>query len=263
MPAVKKFQLDNLIAPEIVHDRFYAAIGWLSQWEDLRTVLEIGSSAGAGSTRAFVEGLSRNPNHPILYCIELSLPRFEKLGEMYAGHGFVKCYNASSVPPERFPSEEAVANFYHSHRGPLNNYPLDRVLDWLRQDIDYIAASGAQQNGIQLIKTENLINTFDMVLIDGSEFTGEAELDEVYGAKIICLDDTKTFKNYGSRHRLINDPSYQLIIDEGSLRNGFSVFCRHDLPSAWREQQMHLNRRGRPAQRSMRRSLLRSVLRWL
>lgn len=165
MPAVKKSELDNLIAPEIVHDRFYAAISWLSQWEDLRAVLEIGSSAGAGSTRAFIDGLSRNPNHPILYCIELSLPRFEKLREMYAGRGFVKCYNASSVPLERFPSEQAVASFYRSHRGPLNNYPLDRVLDWLRQDIDYIAASGARHNGIQLIKAENLIDTFDMVLL--------------------------------------------------------------------------------------------------
>ena len=248
-PVAKKSELDNLIGPEIVGDRFHAAICWLSRWEDLRTALEIGSSAGAGSTSAFVEGLSCNPNQPTLYCMELSLPRFEKLREAYAGIDFVRCYNASSIPLGKFPPEQDVVNFYHSHRGPLNDYPLDRVLGWLRQDIDYVASCGAPQNGIRLIKAEHCVDTFDMVLIDGSEFTGEAELDEVYGAKIICLDDTKTFKNYRSRKRLVSDPSYQLIIDDTSLRNGFSVFCRRDKPCAWRDRNMRLNRHGRPTRR--------------
>ena len=242
-------ELNHIIPPEITGDEFHAAISWLSEHEDIHTVLEIGSSAGGGSTSAFVEGLDRNPNRPILYCMELSAPRFERLQRAYAGLGFVKCYNASSVSVDKFPTESQVASFYGSQKTALNRWPLERVLGWLRQDIEYVAKSGAPQNGIEMIKAERAIETFDMVLIDGSEFTGSAELDEIYGATIICLDDTETFKNFHSRFRLVNDQAYELIIDNKMLRNGFSVFCRRDRACVWRDRGMYLDRRGRPAQR--------------
>jgi hypothetical protein len=248
-------ELNNIIPPEIAGDSFHAAISWLSEHEDLHTVLEIGSSAGGGSTTAFVDGLRRNPNRPILYCMELSMPRFEQLRRAYAGLDFVRCYNASSVSAEKFPTEKQVTAFYSSRRSPLNRWPLERVLGWLRQDIDYVAKSGAPQNGIQLIKAERAIDSFDMVLIDGSEFTGAAELEEIYGATIICLDDTQTFKNFCSRFRLTGDQAYELIIDDSSLRNGFSVFCRRDRPCVWRDRGMYLNARGQPAQSSRLRKL--------
>jgi hypothetical protein len=248
MPKVPKNSgLNNIIAPEISGDRFHASISWLSEHEELRTVLEIGSSAGGGSTTAFVEGLSRNPGRPTLYCMELSIPRFEKLRRTYSECDFVSCYNVSSVALERFPSEQDVAEFYNSQVSVLNQWPLEQVIGWLRQDIEYVASSGVPQNGIQRIKAENKIRYFDMVLIDGSEFTGNAELEEVHGAKIICLDDTRTYKNYRSRQRLMNDASYQLIVEDDSLRNGFSVFCRRDAPCAWRDRGIYLDDRGCPS----------------
>lgn len=51
------------------------------------------------------------------------------------------------------------------------------------------------EKGIQKIKRENEIDFFDVVLIDGSEFTGFVELSEVYGAKWLLVDDINTFKN--------------------------------------------------------------------
>jgi hypothetical protein len=68
------------------------------------------------------------------------------------------------------------------------------------------------------------IETFDAVLIDGSEFTGSAELDEVYGARFILLDDTETFKNWKNMRRLEADPRYRLVQHDPSTRNGFAVF---------------------------------------
>ncbi|MHC5832091.1 MAG: hypothetical protein ACYT04_92970, partial [Nostoc sp.] len=99
------------------------------------------------------------------------------------------------------------------HYTNLNLYPLERVLGWLRQDIEYVNKSGVSDNGIQKIKKENNIDCFDLVLIDGSEFTGEAELDEVYGANLICLDDITTFKNYRNHQRLLADQNYVLIAE--------------------------------------------------
>ena len=51
---VQKSELDNVIPPEIKNDEFYYTIRKMAQEEDVRTILEIGSSAGTGSTEAFV-----------------------------------------------------------------------------------------------------------------------------------------------------------------------------------------------------------------
>src|SRR5260370_5086824 len=130
-----------MIAPEIPGDKFHAAISWLSEHEKLDSVLEIGSSAGDGSTSAFVDGLSRNSNRPSLYCMELSVPRFHKLRKTYAAFEFVKCYNVSSVPLDRFPTETEVTMVYRTQRTALNQWPLESVLEWLRQDIKYVRSS--------------------------------------------------------------------------------------------------------------------------
>lgn len=69
---------------------------------------------------------------------------------------------------------------------------------------------------------------FDLVLIDGSEFTGTAEMNDIYGAKIICLDDINAYKCYEARQRLLNDSAYELLAENRLLRNGFSIFYRVD-----------------------------------
>src|SRR5580765_4503859 len=74
-------EIERLIPPEIIGDEFHALIERLAQTESLQHVLEIGSSAGEGSTSAFVRGLRGNPGKPALYCMELSKTRFEALSE--------------------------------------------------------------------------------------------------------------------------------------------------------------------------------------
>jgi hypothetical protein len=188
------------------------------------TVLEIGSSTGEGSTRAFVEGLRLNPRQPRLFCVELSRPRFERLVRRYKEDSQVRCYNVTSVPLERFPTEEQVIEFYHSRVSKLNRVPLPEVLRWLRQDIRYVTRLGASQRGISKIREENHIDRFGIVLIDGSEFTGSAELDEVHGADYLLLDDIGTFKNMTNFERLSADPAYRLVATNPTLRNGYAVF---------------------------------------
>lgn len=221
-------ELNYLIAPEIKDDEFYSWIQQLAQRQDIKTVLEIGSSSGGGSTEAFVKGLRQNPNQPVMYCMEVSKPRFESLRDRYASEGFVQCYNVSSVALDQFPSPNEVVAFYEQVESPLRQFPVEQVVGWLRQDIEYVRSSGIWSNGIRQIKTENQIETFDLVLIDGSEFTGDVELEEVYGAKFILLDDICTFKNYKSHQQLLADPNYALIAQNLSLRNGYSIFKRVD-----------------------------------
>ncbi len=217
-------QLNYLIPPEIKNDAFYNVIYRLSQDPSLNTILEIGSSSGDGSTEAFATGIQNNPNHPALFCMEISKPRFKALQQRYAHTQQVRCYNVSSVPLEAFPLEKDVVNFMKNTPTNLNMYGIDTVIGWLRQDIEYVKSSSVPQNGIEIIKTENNILYFDMVLIDGSEFTGMAELKFLYGARYILLDDINAFKNYTNYQELLSDPAYELLEENKSLRNGYAVF---------------------------------------
>jgi FkbM family methyltransferase len=219
-------ELNNIIQPEIKNDAFYAAIQKIVKEENIKTVLEIGSSSGEGSTEAFVRGIRENPNKPMLFCLEISTTRFAELQKRYANETFVKCYNLSSVSLEDFPDENEVVQFYNITHSNLNYYPLERVLGWLRQDIEYVRNAGVPDNGIQKIKEENNIDFFDAVLIDGSEFTGSVELEVVYGAYFIFLDDINTFKNYKNHQELLLDKNYQLLSQNKTIRNGYSIFKR-------------------------------------
>lgn len=219
-------ELDRVIAPEIADDRFFALLEELAARPDVRSILEIGSSSGEGSTAALVRGARRNPSSPQLHCMEVSAPRFERLVENYRGVPFVHCHRASSVPLERFPTEADVSRFYDEVPSRLRRTPRFEVLRWLAQDVAYVRAHGLSANGIGDIRRVHGIDRFDLVLIDGSEFTGGAELDEVYGARLIALDDTETFKNFRGRERLGADPGYRLLEESARLRNGFAVFER-------------------------------------
>jgi hypothetical protein len=103
---------------------------------------------------------------------------------------------------------------------------LATVLSWLQQDLDYLRDHDLSSPGIAQLKKRYSIETFDAVLIDGSEFAGPAELHDVYGAQFLLLDDTETFKNWENSRRLKTDPSYRLIHADPKTRNGFAVFER-------------------------------------
>ncbi len=221
-------RLDQIIAPEIMNDGLFHAIRRIAAQDDVQTALEIGASDGAGSTQAFLAGLGDKSDLARLFCMEMSEGRYQKLRERVGGCSHVHCVNASSVSIDRFPTAEEIADFYHQHQTALNAYSLTQVQQWLNDDKTYMTDRQKNENGIQRIKAENNITHFDMVLIDGSEFTGRAELADVYGAKYILLDDTRGYKNYDNYHRLCDDPVYQLIEEDPTLRNGYAVFQRKE-----------------------------------
>jgi hypothetical protein len=218
--------LDSLIAPEIRNDRFYRAIVGVAATPGLRHILEIGSSSGAGSTEAWVRGALVHIDPPQLHCIEVSAVRHAALVDRWREFPFVHCYNVSSVPLECFPPEQEVISFHRDVRSKLRRYPIETVLGWLREDVAYVRDHELSRHGIREIKATHGIAHFDAVLIDGSEFTGSAELEEVYGARFILLDDTRSFKNWANFRRLDADPGYRLVRKGRFTRNGFAIFER-------------------------------------
>ena len=221
--------LDDLIPLEIADDRLYNWIVRIAATPGVRQVLEIGSSSGAGSTEAFVLGALRNPVRPILHCLELSKVRFAALRARYHDREFVRCYNLSSVPLASFPTPGDVEAFRRRVWTRFRFIRRSTVLTWLQQDVEYVKREGLSTQGIRQVREANKIDFFDAVLIDGSEFTGPADLDEVYGARFLILDDIKTYKNYDNYRRLRRDPGYRLLSRSWWQRNGFAVFSRESL----------------------------------
>jgi hypothetical protein len=218
--------LDELIPPEIADDAFAGIIEEIGATVGVREILEIGSSTGEGSTAAWVCGALRNPERPRLHCLEVSSERYAALVKRWREYEFVHCYHLSSVPLERFPSPADVERFFRDMPHRLNHYDLETVLGWLQQDVDYLREHELSSAGIAQVKGQHGIGVFDAVLIDGSEFSGQAELDEVYGARFLLLDDTETFKNFDNSRRLEADPAYRLVRADPTSRNGFAVYER-------------------------------------
>jgi hypothetical protein len=220
--------ITTIIPPEVKDDEFYYALQSLAKKTNLRTFLEIGSSSGGGTTEALVTGIRTREDKKLvkLFCMELSRPRFFNLANAYANDSFLIPYNLSSVALNKFPSVDEVTHFYQTVKTNLNQYPLTDVLEWLASDIQYITDNCLDIDGIEFIKEANKIDYFDMVLIDGSAFTGEKELCMTLGAKIIALDDVNDIKCYNGYTMLLNNSSYKLITRNLTLRNGFAIFER-------------------------------------
>ena len=218
--------LETVIPPEVIADELADWLTRLCASERLVNVLEIGSSSGDGSTAAIVAGLSKNPNRARLFCLEMVRSRYEALKRRFANDDFVVCYRASSVPPESFLSEAEVAKFFDEVDTDLKQYGLGTVLQWRAKQLAYVRENVDVTEGINRIKSDFEIDNFDLVFMDGCQFTGEQDFKRVYGAKWILLDDINTLKSYAAWSSLKADPNYELIHENHALRHGFAVFRR-------------------------------------
>lgn len=220
--------LDRLLPPQVKNDGFYRALIRVAATPGVRTILEIGASSGGGSTEALVNGALRNPDGPpAIHSIEVSLARIGAFRERWRDFSFVHGHNTSSVPRESFPTPEEVTRFYRTVRSKLRNVRLEKVLHWLQLDLDYLAEHPElSAHGIRRIKEAAGVGVFDAVLIDGSEFTGRVEMEEVYGARFLMLDDTRSYKNWDNLSRLEKDPAYRRVRKSRWTRNGWAVFER-------------------------------------
>lgn len=223
-----RMEIEGKEIADIKDDDLYDAIENIARNEPVHTLLEIGSFTGQGSTKAFVTGLLENPCKPHLFCIEAVDNLFFELDKRYRDYPQVHCYHGSTVAAEDFPSPDRVRIFYENYPQALEQPSVEILLEWLEQDRNYIKVNDITPHIISIIQQEYKIEHFDVVLIDGSEFTGEIELKQVYGAKIIILDDIKTFKNHNNYHRLRADSGYFAMTYNPSLRNGYAIFYRMD-----------------------------------
>jgi hypothetical protein len=104
-------------------------------------------------------------------------------------------------------------------------------------DIDYwlsennILLNEEQKYWLSIDKTNSINNieldckVIDILLIDGSDYSGYLELILLKDiSKYILLDDVNSLKNEMARQYLLDSDDFELISEDLTSRNGYSVF---------------------------------------
>lgn len=219
--------------PEIVKGlKLYGKIVECVEKIHPKTMFEIGSANGMGSTRAFIDGVyslyekGMLGGFPEMVCTEIYADRFKELRKNVEPYRWITPIHASTVNLQSYMKYDDVSNFLvDNSRMNISKYPATTVHKWRMDEIHYILNNDIKTNGIEQAK-EILGKDIDIVFIDGSAFTGSAELEAVYGAKCIILDDTMDIKNYANYRKLDFDLHYQHFASDDDERNGWAIYMK-------------------------------------
>jgi len=195
-----------------INDSFGKALAKYSEGLDIG--LEIGGGTGDGSTQCIrTKRLFSIENHP---------DRIGRHSMNLSARGGVSV-NGTATLPKLWMNQLDVAEFYGTNKTTLNQYPLDQVLGWYHECIEF--AQPYSTNAIEDIHFEHNVD-FNFVLIDGSPFSGEAELRCVRPflaeKAIIALDDVNDIKNLANYNKLKGFG--KLLWEDWSVRNGAAIF---------------------------------------
>lgn len=195
-----------------INDSFGGAMARYSYGLDVG--LEIGGGTGDGSTQCIrTKKLFSIENHPD------RVGRHRMNLELKGGVSM----HGTAVIPSLWMNKKDVEEFYRTTKTNLNQYPVEQVLGWYDECLE--TAKPYKTSSIEDISVEHNVN-FNFVLIDGSPFSGEAELRCVRPflaeKAIIALDDINDIKNWTNYHKLKGFA--KLLWEDWSVRNGAAIF---------------------------------------
>lgn len=188
--------------------------------------LEIGSHDGMGSTQCFIEGILplSFDKDTVLHCLEISPDRFSQLMENTKQYPWIKCFNMSSISLDQFipKSFDEIWDSPHNHllEGELS-FPKEMVRGWYEEDLEKL--KNVKEG---FLTSDFALLGYDMVIIDGSEFTGYSEY-QLLKDKVKCfaLDDCFTaYKCSQIYYELSRDGEWELLEEDPKLRNGYAIF---------------------------------------
>jgi hypothetical protein len=195
-----------------INDSFGKALEKYSDGLDVG--LEIGGGTGDGSTQCIrTKRLFSIENHP---------DRIDRHSMNLSAREGVSVEGTATLP-KLWMNQLDISEFYGTNKTALNQYPLHQVLGWYHECVEY--AQPYTTNAIEDIHIEHKVD-FNFVLIDGSPFSGEAELRCVRPflaeKAIIALDDVNDIKNLANYHKLKGFA--KLLWEDWSVRNGAAIF---------------------------------------
>jgi predicted O-methyltransferase YrrM len=194
------------------NSNFGKVLKTIAQRADVKNIVEIGTWNGLGSTLCILESIQNKETTFI--SIELIKEMYNHAKNNLRQYSKVILLNGAIITAEDlnwFNVEEAKCNFTSIEREHF--------------DLHYMKE-------VEAIKTANNVldqipETIDFLILDGGEYSTYPEWQKLKSrTKIVAIDDTTVLKSKKIRSELLSDNEWQLVTEDQSDRNGYSVFER-------------------------------------
>jgi len=223
-----------MFQPEIVKgDGFYEEIVTAVVRNKPKTILEIGSANGLGSTQALIEGSKvAGLDDVLIYCLEPDQSRYlESVRNLSSGRkkgqthhtvinkNLIVFHGKSTCGWEGMEASD-IAHFlnFRGYGTKTAIYPLETVLRWLKDEKDML-----RQNKFSYFQWQGRMKNPEMVLLDGSPFAGFSDYIRTKGAKVLILDDINDIKNLDAYADIRRGKEYKIVSENWNYRNGCAI----------------------------------------
>jgi hypothetical protein len=192
---------------QICNDEFSIEITKYASDLKHNTFLEIGTWNGLGSTRAFSNGFINRNDDYVFYSLECNKDKCEDASKLYS-------YNKKIHILNEVIWNEEPNNFYEIFPQCLTN---EMYKHWNEVDIINMKRCNL------FLNRPNLPSIFDVILLDGGEFTTYYEFQILKNrCRILMLDDINVDKCKLIVNEIESDSSWRIIKKE-YVRNGFLI----------------------------------------
>ena len=192
---------------QVSDDEFAMDIERCARNPELKTFLEIGTWNGLGSTRAFINGLKDRNDDYIFYSLECNKEKHMDASMLYEKYKNVHILNEviwNEEPEdfyEIFPQCQLNPTYKHWHEVDMENMKKCNLF----------------------LERKDLPEIFDVILLDGGEFTTYHEFQKLKNrCKYLMLDDINVEKCKLIVKQITTDPSWR-ILKKRNVRNGYLI----------------------------------------
>jgi len=192
---------------QIHNDNFSNEITNFASNLKYKTFLEIGTWNGLGSTQAFSKGLIDRKDDYVFYSLECNKDKCMDAAKLYIDNKQIHILNEVIW-------NETPSDFYEIFPQCLTN---ETYKYWNTVDI-------VNMKKCELfLHRPNIPSIFDVILLDGGEFTTYYEFQILKNrCNILMLDDTNVDKCKLIVKEIESDPSWKILKKENT-RNGFLI----------------------------------------
>lgn len=178
----------------------------LAQLDEVKSIVEIGTWNGRGSTRCVLSGIEDKPDCEF-YTLECSKKQFEIAKEIDPNQSNVHFLLGKIVEEEDLDNEDLVDE------------------DWINESVWIVDDIDAMREVPNVL--EDLPDHIDLLILDGGEFSTRKEFALLKDrSDYIFLDDTACRKNRMNREDLLFSTEFEIVEDHPEDRNGWSLFRR-------------------------------------
>lgn len=193
---------------QIYDDEFYNEILSYASNKEYKTFLEIGTWNGLGSTKAFAQGFKNRDDDYIFYSLECNKEKCRDAALLYQDNNKINILN--EVIWNKLPD-----NFYEIFPQSKTN---NLFKEWNEVDINNMKDCNL------FLERTNLPKYFDIVLLDGGEFTTYHEFQILKDKiRILMLDDITVDKCKLIVKELEDSSDKWKILKKSDVRNGFLI----------------------------------------